>query len=288
MKSIDEQLKIIKTLIDENANIKVKEDGFLSRGFVVDNGKLVFKFPRNKDVSYKTEIDILNFINSIDLNINLQKVAFVEPNNQYLGIYGVLGNSLEEKFLSKEEQVEAGKKLGLFLKKLHSVKTQKGIPCPLQLEIESWQKRVVDIKNFIKSTFNQDEQNVIDKLIFGYMPKKLNELGENLVFSHGDLGDGNIFIDDHGEIGVIDFNESGLLEEAADFMDIKSDIIRNAMLDSYQANEVLRQKVEIRKDIRALIVLKPYLTRNNEQIIQELISNIKQTLKKYMFLLSKS
>ncbi len=274
MKTIEEQLIIIQSLIGNNHKIKVKEDGFISRGFVIDNGKLVFKFPRRADVSYETEIDNLNYINSLKLGVNLQKV-------------GVIGNSLEEVKLSEDEQRAIGKQLGLFLKKLHKIKERNGMPCTLKTEIEAWQNRVKFVKDFISKTFSEKEQEIINILMFEYMPSKLNRLGENLVFSHGDLGDGNVFVDDKLKVGIIDFNESGLLDEAGDFMDISSDIIREEMLNAYGANQNLREKVEIRRDIRSLIVLKPYLTRNNPQVISELVGNIRQTLSKYEHLLDK-
>lgn len=287
MKTIEEQLSIIQSLIGDNHKIKVKEDGFISRGFVVDNGKLVFKFPRRADVSYETEIDNLNYINSLDLSVNLQKVAFSSEINEYLGIYGVIGNSLEEIKLSEDEQRKVGKQLGLFLKKLHQIKEHNGLPCTLKAEIEAWQNRVKFVNDFIAKTFSSKEQEIINTLMFEYMPIKLNGLGENLVFSHGDLGDGNVFVDENLKVGVIDFNESGLLDEAGDFMDISSDIIREEMLNAYGSTQDLREKVQIRRDIRSLIVLKPYLTRNNPQVISELVGNIRQTLTKYEYLLDK-
>ena len=69
MKTIEEQLNVIQSLIGANHKIKVKEDGFISRGFVIDNGKLVFKFPRKSDVGYETEIDNLNYILYIKIQI---------------------------------------------------------------------------------------------------------------------------------------------------------------------------------------------------------------------------
>ena len=287
MKNIEEQLSIIESLIGKNHKIKVKEDGFISRGFVVDDGKLVFKFPRRADVSYEIEIDNLNYINSLNLGVSLQKVAYSSENNEYLGIYGVLGNSLEEIELSEDEQRIVGNQLGLFLKKLHQIKEYSGQPCTLALEIGAWQNRVKFVNDFIVKTFSAREQELINILMFEYMPNKLNELGENLVFSHGDLGDGNVFVDEELKVGVIDFNESGLLDEAGDFMDISSDIIREEMLNAYGATQSLREKVEIRRDVRSLIVLKPYLTRNNPQVISKLVNNIRQTLIKYDYLLDK-
>ena len=157
----------------------------------------------------------------------------------------------------------------------------------MKAEIEAWQNRVKFVNDFIVKTFTSKEQEIINLLMFEYMPSKLNGLGENLVFSHGDLGDGNVFIDENLKVGVIDFNESGLLDEAGDFMDISSDIIREEMLKAYGATQDLREKVQIRRDIRSLIVLKPYLTRNNPQVINELVGNIRQTLTKYEYLLDK-
>ncbi len=78
------------------------------------------------------------------------------------------------------------------------------------------------------------------------------------MFSHGDLGDGNIYIDENGQVGVIDFNESGYLDEAADFMDIMDADICGAMLDRYGADETLRRKVEIRRAVRPMFVIGTY------------------------------
>ena len=119
MRSIEEQLNVIHSLIGENHKIKVKEDGFISRGFVVDNGKLVFKFPRRADVTYETEIDNLNYINSLELDVNLQRVAYTSNTNEYLGIYGVLGKSLEEVKLSEKDLRAVGKQLGSWKETCH-------------------------------------------------------------------------------------------------------------------------------------------------------------------------
>ena len=177
MKTIKEQLTIIQSLIGNNHKIKVKEDGFISRGFVVDNGKLVFKFPRKPEVQYQTEIDNLNYINSLNLGVNLQKVAYTSPINEYLAIYGVLETSLEEENLNEEQEKEIGRQLGLFLKNLHKIKDYKGLPCTLSAEIEAWQNRVNFVNGFITKTFSKKEQEIINILMFEYMPSKLNELG---------------------------------------------------------------------------------------------------------------
>ena len=137
MESIQKQLEVIYSLIGHSHKIDIKEDGFMSRGFVIDNGNLIFKFPRNKDVDYKTEIDNLNLINSLNLGVNLQKVAYVSNDNSYLGIKGVLGKSLEEIKLDKRQKCEVGKQLGVFLRNLHNSKINTEVVYTLKSEIEA-------------------------------------------------------------------------------------------------------------------------------------------------------
>ena len=65
---INEELQIVSNLTGvAPENIKYSDDGFLSRGYVIDNGRIVFKFKRNSDVSYKNEIKMLDFVNSLNL-----------------------------------------------------------------------------------------------------------------------------------------------------------------------------------------------------------------------------
>ena len=109
------------------------------------------------------------------------------------------------------------------------------------------------------------------------MPDTLRELGEKPVFSHGDLGDGNIFIDSGGNAGVIDFAESGYMDEASDFMDITDDGLCSVMLDAYGADESLRKKVEMQRRIRPIFVLDVYADRD-EETIQKLIRQIRYRL----------
>ena len=75
--------------------------------------------------------------------------------------------------------------------------------------------------------------------IYSVVPEKLSSLGEKMVFSHGDLGMGNIFVDNGDKIGIIDFSESVYLDEAADFMDIEDDGLCEEVLQSYGADENL-------------------------------------------------
>lgn len=279
MTEIEQQIAVIRSLVGD-LPIQIEENGFLSRGYVIDGGRLVFKFPRSDNVRYDTEAENLRFLQSLDLGVHLQKVAFVGPGNAYLGIYGVPGQPLERLSLSPEQKASVGRQLGNALKKLHAAEKKSADVMTLQEEIDAWTDRVKsdEVRRFLRDRFTADERQIIDGYFFENMPQKLYGLGENLVFSHGDLGEGNLFMDADGTAGIIDFNESCYLEEAADFMDLADSELCEKILLQYGADTVLRQKVAVRRLIRPLIVLQPYLHRGNRAELDRLTALIRNDL----------
>ncbi len=239
--------------------ITISEDGFLSYGYIVDDGKYIFKFKKFPNVTYKNEIQLLNHLNRLNLGIRLQRVGWQSEDDQYLGLYGVCGRSLEKQ--RPQDRDEFGRQLGLFLKKLHAVTPKTDHIWHLTAEIEAWQKRYRKGKPLFEAHFTTEELAKMDRFMLREMPEELLRLGEDLVFSHADLGDGNIFIDENGEIGIIDFNESGYADRAADFMDIGDERICQAMLKSYGADEALRRKVALRRIARPLFITETYAQR---------------------------
>lgn len=275
---IQDEIDIIRKLTDtEQKHIQFSDDGFLSRGYVVDGGRVVFKFKKDSNVSYKNEIRILEYIHTLDLGVNLQRVGWKSEDDSYLGLYGVLGQSLEELNLTTARKQLAGRQLGLFLKKLHAARPQGGIVYRLADEIRAWEERFISGKAILETYFDTGEMERINKFIMREAPTELVALGEKLVFSHGDLGEGNIYIDDSGNVGVIDFNESGFLDEAADFMDIEDDCLCEDMLINYGADETLRKKVSLRRSLRSMFVIGTYAGRG-EMAIQKHIQKIQAWL----------
>lgn len=277
-----DELELVEKLTGARKDeIKFSDDGFLSRGYVVDDGKIVFKFRKSPEVSYQNEIEVLDFVNSLDLDINLQKVGWKPEDDAYLGLYGVQGKALEEMDLDDAVQKLIGKQLGRFLKKLHAAEKKDAEACTLEAEIEAWQKRYQrDAKEALAKYFSTEELARIDNLMMVELPAELRRLGEKLMFSHGDLGDGNIFIDDSGEVGVIDFNGSCYLDEAADFMDVQEERICEAMLEEYGADETLRRKVAIRRAIRPIFVIGTYAKANRKTELEGFARQIRTTLER--------
>lgn len=112
------ELQTIKQLTDISpSQIKLANDGFWSRGYVIDNGRIVFKFKKTPEVSYQTEIKALEFINSLNLGVNVQRVGWISPDDTYLGIYGVVGESLESN--SGYDKQAVAEQLASALRQLH-------------------------------------------------------------------------------------------------------------------------------------------------------------------------
>lgn len=270
--------EIIKALTGaDKEKIHFSDNGFLSYGYVINDGEIIFKFRKNPSVSYKNEIELLSFLNEQNFGVNLQRVAFISPDDNYLGLYGVKGFCIENKELTEETKQAIGSQIGYFLKKLHYLSPHCKGNYTLDFELSAWQERFIKSLPIICRYFTEGETEQLKKFMLEEAPKMLINLGENYVFSHADLGEGNIFLDEKGKVGVIDFNESGYADEAADFMDIEDDIICEAALKSYGADEVLREKVRIRRILRPLFVIETYAVRGDEAI-QKYIKQIKDKL----------
>ena len=280
---MNDEIEIVKRLtgVTDDSLIELHDGGFSSRGYVIDKGRIVFKFPRHSDVKYDNEISILKSLNSLGLGVNLQSVGWVSDDNSYLGLYGVVGERLCDLDLSQTQRQSIGDQLGVFLRALHEAKIECGYRLSLDEELNGWQHRYESVLGFIKSEFSARDQEIIEYLMTCHMTKTLKSLGEHLVFSHGDLDEGQIFIDTDGKIGVIDFNEAGMFDEAADFMDVDSDELRDIMLDSYGASDELRRKVELRKDIRPIIALSAFLERGDQETASKFVQEIRRILPRY-------
>ncbi len=268
------EIDIIEKLINkEYKEIKIDDTGGNSRAYIIDGGKIIFKFPRNNKVTYDNEAKILTIINTIKTDVKIQKVGWRSKDNTYFGLHGVTGASICNADLNPRQKRQVGKKVGKFLKKLHNINTDCVPSLSLSQEIKAWQERFLSYKEIIDTHLNLNMQKKLNKLMFEDMPKELNNLGEDIVFCHGDLGDNNILID-KDNVGIIDFNESGYFDRAADFMDICDDEILRYILDSYGASDVLRKKIQMRRRIRPVIALLFHINKNDKKGIEDSLNQI--------------
>ncbi|MBQ7059561.1 MAG: aminoglycoside phosphotransferase family protein [Firmicutes bacterium] len=255
-----------------------KNDGFLSRAYLIDDGRIVFKFKKEENADYSIEEKMLNFIGTLCLPVNVQKVGWTSPDGSYIGLYGVFGQSLESLSLSYAKKMHIGTQIGEFLKILHLAEWDQAQPYPVSAEIGVWQERYQYGVPVLQTYFSSSEMQRIDDLMMEEMPLQLKMLGENPVLSHGDLGGGNILVDEEGNVGVIDFSEMLYLDEAADFMDTRDEDVCRAMLDAYDAGGNLRRKVFIRRLIRPIFVIGTYAFDERKREADLLAEQIRKTI----------
>lgn len=273
-----EEIKIVQSLTGlPEDRIELHNDGFLSRGYVIDNGRLVFKFGKRPDVSYADEIRSLEYLAGQDLGVNMQRVAFLPPDGSWLGLHGVPGISLAETALDDAGREHIGRQLGQFLRKLHSLAPPDAKVVSLENLISAWQNRYAAARKTLEDHFSSGELARIDRLMMREMPNTLRRLGDKRVLSHADLGDGNILIDEHGRLGVIDVSGCAYMDEASDFMDVSDDALCSVMLHAYGADDVLRAKVEMQRRIRPIFVLDVYANRG-EEAVRDFVQQIRQRL----------
>ena len=273
--------------------ITFHDKGFLSRGYVISNGEIVFKFPKYPHVNYENEVITLDFLREQNfseiLDINLQRVNkdWTDTSTyRHIGFYGVPGESIAD-LQRKSAQLDThyiGTQLGKFLSKMHEQNKATTIGETLEDEInrdiEIWKNMDTDAKEFLNQHFTKSDQTLINKLVTQYVPAELRKLGEQLVYSHSDIHEGNVFIDSKEKVGIIDFDNAGFYDAARDFARMDNDDILSAMLNTYGANESLRKKIEIRRDI-----VRPFTMLARLLFPEDYIEKAKDTVEKYKNLL---
>ena len=81
---MENEIEIVKRLTGET-EIVFNDSGWDSRVYLVNNGKLVFKFPRNDEAKkdYQKQIIVLNCLKNQQLSVNIPVVEHVGNNNEY-------------------------------------------------------------------------------------------------------------------------------------------------------------------------------------------------------------
>lgn len=266
---VEKELQLVSKLTGiAPEKITFSNNGFLSRGYIIEGGHIVFKFKKWPEISYQNEAKALDYINALNLNVKIQKVNWRSENDDYLGVYGVVGKSLEDIETPKEQYENYGQQIGAFLKTLHSASPKDAETLTIEQEISIWQKKYERSKDIIKEYFTDQDIEKMDSFIYSELPTKLRALGDRMVFSHGDIRLANIFVDETNNIGIIDFSEAAYQDEAADFMDLEDDTLREEILKVYEADDVLRQKVTLRRIVHPMFIIGTYRDRPKEEMLR--------------------
>ena len=240
----DNELKIVKQLTGADGDrVEVNEVGWTSRVYIVDGGKVVFKFPRNAKFreECKQEVATLKLLREYKFNISVPILNWTTEDNSYFGFYGVEGKPLREVIddLSEQQKIEIGLQLGGFLKTLHGIKNYGDVLAQtLEEQAKEYQEWYLRGRDLLKEHFNETELKIIDDFFECEVPRAMTGSGE-LVFCHGDLDYNNTLIDSENRVGLIDFGDARLYDRSQDFRGIDDEIILEAMLKAYGGGEVI-------------------------------------------------
>ncbi len=281
---MEKELEIVKRLtnIKDDKRIVLNDIGWTSRVYVIDNGKIVFKFPRNEDSrrDYKYEIIALELIKDIGFGIDVPKISWITKDNDYIGYYGIEGVSLTEDRVSKlneEEKIKLGTSIGIFLKKLHLLKPSKPTyKMTVEKEIREYQDKYKMALTTLKKYFNEEQLKIIEAFFMIEMVAKMINLNEDLVFAHGDLGYNNILLTDTNELGVIDFGDAGYYDRSKDFIGLSDEIIKEHAIIAYGNDKTLREKIAIRQKALPILDIPFYVGKKDQAGIDKCIMKIKE------------
>jgi len=238
------ELKIVKQLTGaDDDRIEVSETGWTSRVYIIDGGKVVFKFPRNAKFreECKHEVAVLKLLKRRQFSLNVPVLNWTTEDNSYFGFYGVEGKPLGEVIdsLSEQQKVEIGTQIGDFIKQLNMIKDYGDMKAQTldeqAKEYRDWYQKDRDL---LKEFFCESELKTIDDFFEKEVPKSMKGVGE-LVFCHGDLDYNNTLINSKNQVGIIDFGDARLYDRSQDFRGIDDEVLREAMIKAYGDSEVI-------------------------------------------------
>ena len=284
----ENELEIVKQAtgtVDES-RIEMIESGWTSRVYIVDGGKIVFKFPRNAKFreECKYEVATLNLLKKQTFCLRVPVLNWTAADNSYFGFYGVSGRPLREVIngLNEEEKTDIGTQIGAFLRQLHRVKISGRIRTQtLEEQVLEYQEWYQKGRAFVTTFFQEAELNKIDVFFANEVPKCMVGTGD-LVFCHGDLDYNNTLIDSGNRVGIIDFGDAGAYDRSQDFRGMDDEILLGAMMKAYGNEEVI-DKVAARTTSKMIDVLNLiYCIENNDidctDSVESFLRRVRQAL----------
>ncbi len=208
---------------------------------------------------------------------NIPKIEW--RGDDYIGYYGVVGKPLEKADLSIDAERKVGVKIGEFLKRLHSITPPNGMKrLSIDEEIDEHRQTFRQAKPILlHGLWSEEDSRKVTTLFALEMPLGLRKLGFDPVLCHGDLGAQNIILKDDGDVGFIDFGDAGVYDRAVDFMWLEREQQEEA-LEAYGADDVLRQKVAIRRKLAPVLNMPYFRDEDNGRELRKHMKKIHNAL----------
>ena len=164
------------------------------------------------------------------------------------------------------------------LKELHIIDYKGKSPNNENSIIEWFQKSFSKRKRTLKKYFNEKELIFIEELVLS-LPQKSAKFGIEQVFCHGDLGYNNILLTTDLEVGIIDFGDAGNLDKSYDFIGIEDDVILDTAILAYGGDDVLREKIAIRRQLLPLMEMLFLIDRKEKEEVRKCANKIRNNMK---------
>ena len=223
----------IKRVINEKCNIvidsiKLIGEGYDSKAYIVNN-EYVFKikFSANKKKGYEKEKAIYDFLNkNLKTNIKIPRIeySYITDELSILGYKEIKGKFLTPEIystMSKDKQELLKQDIAIFLRQMHDLDYS---------EISSYtidnKQNVLEEYQLLKETLYDSLTDTEKQYIEDFMQRLYNTtiFGGKKCLCHNDFSCNHLLLDnDNRLVGVIDFGDSGIIDEYCDFIYLLED-----------------------------------------------------------------
>lgn len=223
----------IKKVLEDKFNISIESikqigEGYDSKAYLVNNEYIFkIKFSANKKKGYEKEKAIYDFLNkNLTTNIKIPNIeySYISDDLSILGYKEIKGTFLTPEIyssLTDEEKSILKNDIANFLRQMHDLdytEISNYIIDNKQNVLEEYKL----LKDTIYDSLNEVEKNYIES----FMQKLLlaDIFNGKKCLCHNDFSCNHLLLDDNNRLcGIIDFGDSGIIDEYCDFIYLLED-----------------------------------------------------------------
>jgi Ser/Thr protein kinase RdoA (MazF antagonist) len=258
------------------------DEGWDSRVYLVDRGRVVFKFPRSGLVraQFALEVAALHMLERATTPVVTPCVRYEAPDLEYFGYAGVVGKPLSEVMaaLTRDEKTAIGTAVGSFLRVLHAADLDGAPTMTAAAEVSNYAAQFESSRLALAAALTREELAVVESFIVEQLPQRMIGLGADLKLSHADLGPWNMVLSTAGDVGVIDFGDIGYYDASKDFSGFGDDVILQAAFAAYGADDLLRAKAALRIKAFPVLDLPFYLGKQDQTGIDACVELVRRVI----------